>query len=537
MGVTDEEVRDYAIYLGVDLPYEEYLLPIAKEALLAPLPPQWVEHVSASGDVYFYNKEKDESLRKHPLEDYYRDLIKAAQAKRAFQEKEAESKGGAGSGGAAVVKDANIERADLHEEVRRKSSGVLGFENTPIHEASRVVDAGVTIEEMEEMETYLGVDLFKEPDLLIWVYRAVVAPVPEPWEEHYDAEGKPYYYFPPADRSTRKHPYDAYISQKIAACRSEGKAGTPGQSAWLALQQEDGRIGYYDFSSRKTSDQAPPEGTIGTYTFVAIRGDRFVWPVIRVTPLSTAEGRTRDHQIGAGGVAEIGQLEDKRVGPEPPSVDTGGAGGRSSSADVYGARARAQSRIDDGGNLRLPVALAKIKVPEVEFLTFFSWWSEEGKKRYLELEYDLAAKKFTLVADKLSIVENVPALNRRDEMLCGFDLHVGAKLNVLGKLTTLMQASIQTTEWQQAHYATIKLLAEVVERELKKYRPARSKMLPNDGYVADSVHPRRLGGEVGAAKAFAGVQLSRSVKEAAMNTLLLCDELDRYRPGMSNLYR
>lgn len=174
MSVSEAELIDFGTYLGIEIPGEEHLLWIAREALLAPLPAQWVEHVTASGDVYYYNKEKDESSRKHPLESHFRQRIKEARAQR---------------------KDETVTALRTDKEAfksERPSDSQIGairqFESATIHdEESPAVEGSVTVLEIEEMAKYLGVDLGQEPALLIWIYRAVIAPVPDPWEEHFDS--------------------------------------------------------------------------------------------------------------------------------------------------------------------------------------------------------------------------------------------------------------------------------------------------------------------------------------------------------------
>lgn len=51
-----KQVLDFAVYLGMDPQKDVGLLWIAEECLNAELPPQWSEHTSSRGDVYFYNR-------------------------------------------------------------------------------------------------------------------------------------------------------------------------------------------------------------------------------------------------------------------------------------------------------------------------------------------------------------------------------------------------------------------------------------------------------------------------------------------------
>ena len=79
------EIKRYAVHLGMDLDPDtgdatdvEFLW-LAEEALTAPLPPNWSEHVdpeSESGGVYFFHAETRQSTWEHPMDDYYRQLYR-----------------------------------------------------------------------------------------------------------------------------------------------------------------------------------------------------------------------------------------------------------------------------------------------------------------------------------------------------------------------------------------------------------------------------------------------------------------------------
>ena len=69
---TDEEIADYAIYLGMDPVADRELLYIAEWALTAPLPDGWTEHNDASGNEFYYNQMTGVSTYEHPLDEHYR---------------------------------------------------------------------------------------------------------------------------------------------------------------------------------------------------------------------------------------------------------------------------------------------------------------------------------------------------------------------------------------------------------------------------------------------------------------------------------
>jgi hypothetical protein len=73
---TQNEIRDYGEFLGLDADADEEFMWIAEEALCAPLPAGWTEHFRQEyGAVYYFNSHTQESVWHHPLEAYYRTLL------------------------------------------------------------------------------------------------------------------------------------------------------------------------------------------------------------------------------------------------------------------------------------------------------------------------------------------------------------------------------------------------------------------------------------------------------------------------------
>ncbi|GMH36404.1 hypothetical protein BSKO_04272 [Bryopsis sp. KO-2023] len=135
------------------------------------------------------------------------------------------------------------------------------------------------------------------------------------------------------------------------------------------------------------------------------------------------------------------------------------------------------------------------KPPDIEnirFLCFKSWWNEDLEsadltfrdngwqaggglgKRYIGLKFDLAQKNFHVQIDstqqsvKISNMKHVTAKNG-SPLQC-WDLHVGAKLDILGKTVTLMQASLETSLWIDSHKKKMARLKAELEELVKKYR-------------------------------------------------------------------
>ena len=82
---TQEEINEYAVYLGMDPVSDKELLYIAEWALSAPLPEGWTEHVDTSGNEFYFNSMTGVSTYEHPLDgqfrEYYRQMKMQAAAK------------------------------------------------------------------------------------------------------------------------------------------------------------------------------------------------------------------------------------------------------------------------------------------------------------------------------------------------------------------------------------------------------------------------------------------------------------------------
>lgn len=153
--------------------------------------------------------------------------------------------------------------------------------------------------------------------------------------------------------------------------------------------------------------------------------------------------------------------------------------------------------------LGLVFGLPKNPVPELRFLTFSSWWTEMGTKRYMELCFDLESELFQVVLDKnVRVLDPKLENNANYESHCGiigkdtkvmsmhlheklsgnqhaeslrrphlecWDLHVGCRLNVLGRPTTLMQCNLVTGQWLEFHAERLMRIKGALEESLRKY--------------------------------------------------------------------
>ncbi|KAI9088497.1 hypothetical protein DFS34DRAFT_640534 [Phlyctochytrium arcticum] len=78
---TEEEVVDYAKFLGMDAEKDKHLFWIARESLKAPLPANWKPCQTDDGNIYYFNFGTGESIWDHPCDDHYRKLYEREKAK------------------------------------------------------------------------------------------------------------------------------------------------------------------------------------------------------------------------------------------------------------------------------------------------------------------------------------------------------------------------------------------------------------------------------------------------------------------------
>lgn len=71
---TQDEIEEYARFLGMNIKEDQELFYIAKEGLKAPLPGSWKPCKSPDQTVYYYNFESKVLQKEHPCDDYYRQL-------------------------------------------------------------------------------------------------------------------------------------------------------------------------------------------------------------------------------------------------------------------------------------------------------------------------------------------------------------------------------------------------------------------------------------------------------------------------------
>ena len=85
---ADDEIEEYARFLGMDVNQDRDFFYIAKEGLKAPLPGSWRPCKSPRGTVYYYNHQEKRLQKEHPCDDHYRQLYLEEKASRRQREEQ-----------------------------------------------------------------------------------------------------------------------------------------------------------------------------------------------------------------------------------------------------------------------------------------------------------------------------------------------------------------------------------------------------------------------------------------------------------------
>ena len=89
---TEEEILEYASWLGMDPEIDQEYLYIAKEGLKAPLPEPWKPCKTKEGEIYYFNFENGESVWEHPCDEYYKGMFEEKKA-NAYRNRSAKKSG------------------------------------------------------------------------------------------------------------------------------------------------------------------------------------------------------------------------------------------------------------------------------------------------------------------------------------------------------------------------------------------------------------------------------------------------------------
>ena len=114
---SEEEVVDYAVQLGMELPDDADLLYVALEGLQSELQAPWKPCASPEGEVYYFNFETGESLWDRPDMEVHRKQFMIAKAKA--------------RGGASGVGDLEDDDAQAEEGAAAAAAAAAGVKEEP----------------------------------------------------------------------------------------------------------------------------------------------------------------------------------------------------------------------------------------------------------------------------------------------------------------------------------------------------------------------------------------------------------------------
>ena len=79
---TEEEIVEYAQWLGMAESEDRELFWIARQGLKAPLPKDWKPCRSPDGEIYYFNLANGESVWDHPCDEEYKAMYCIEKEKR-----------------------------------------------------------------------------------------------------------------------------------------------------------------------------------------------------------------------------------------------------------------------------------------------------------------------------------------------------------------------------------------------------------------------------------------------------------------------
>ncbi|KAG5500570.1 hypothetical protein JKF63_03665 [Porcisia hertigi] len=78
---TEEELLEFADWIGMKLPQDSEFLWLARDALKTPLPKEWKPCSTGDGDVYYFNFKTGESSWDHPMDQIFRQRFQEEKAR------------------------------------------------------------------------------------------------------------------------------------------------------------------------------------------------------------------------------------------------------------------------------------------------------------------------------------------------------------------------------------------------------------------------------------------------------------------------
>jgi hypothetical protein len=120
----------------------------------------------------------------------------------------------------------------------------------------------------------------------------------------------------------------------------------------------------------------------------------------------------------------------------------------------------------------------------LQVFSFTTWWNEKGTRQYMTMDYFPVMKTWRVQVD-VPLAVNI--YHRSGELLEPYDLHVGARVDCLGRVVTLHQASLDVLNWldDQAQLLIKKKLE--LEDEVSKFIHVRKTTIQQTSMVRKNI--------------------------------------------------
>mmetsp|Transcript_36119 Transcript_36119/g.69266 ORF Transcript_36119/g.69266 Transcript_36119/m.69266 type:complete len:277 (+) Transcript_36119:240-1070(+) len=157
--------------------------------------------------------------------------------------------------------------------------------------------------------------------------------------------------------------------------------------------------------------------------------------------------------------------------------------------------------------------------PLPKVFTFHTWWTESGKRQTMVMDYFTDTRLWRV---KVDVPLPVHIYRRDGQLLEPHDLHVGARVDVLGRTVTLRQASLDARNWLDDQARALLRRKLALEAEVAKFAHVRfthtQHLLPHDnGTALNPIHA--LGGKL-------------NLRGLQQEVAALRETLSHYRPNV-----
>eukprot|EP00949_MAST-11_sp_MAST-11-sp1_P000537 g537.t1 len=305
----------------------------------------------------------------------------------------------------------------------------------------------------------LGISIKEEPHLLWVAKEACRTPLPPDWSHGWDPmAGRELYKNDVTGETSTEHPANGFYREAVENQRVQQRA-VPAMTldgSWMEFTDAHGERYYYSFIHETRRAERPqgailierPEGTLLASSKASVEND--------------------DSSYNDDLDASRGSLM-----------------GRSLTQASFASTLRRQSSSSSS---------------RISVLKFKSWWLETvaaidsekiNEKRYVDVHFMMDTGNVQVILDKSDKIYTLSHIQGRAGPLECWDLFVGARIDVLGRQTTLMQASSATVDWLDAHAKRLSTVVTKLEKELAKYDTKMSKSL-RKGRIAGSATRDRV---------------------------------------------